>query len=1746
MALRYPISLLSRIIAITVFSFASLQIASTQDVIRCHSDEKMQEYSNTHPGYLQEIEEGMLDFKSNRIAHQRSSSVVTIAVHVIVIHPTGLPVGSGANIDLDRIESQIEVLNEDFRRENADAGNIPSDFVDIVADPEIEFCLASVDPEGYDTDGITRYAYDGNFTANEYTVKQATTWDRSSYLNIWVVPNIGPLGWAYLPSTSSLPDPVEDGVVVLTGAFGGPGEATFAPYNLGRTATHEVGHYLGLRHVWGNGSGGCGTDDNMDDTPLQFDENYNCPNHPSPSCVNSGDMFMNYMDYVDDNCMNSFSKDQADYMQLILSTSRSSLGNSSNTACGNGISPITLELELIDFVDVTCPGGTDGIIEVEAYDGEAPYTYTLQETGESNSDGYFDNLEEGDYTILVEDNDGNTTEIEVDILEPNQFFTHVTILEDVSCIGASDGEVDIIVGGGNGFYTFDVPGQEMTADSDIGGLAAGDYVITVVDSEGCQVLVDFELEAPDTLHLLVDTLISVSCYGGSDGSITLDTDGGTGFVSTYQILPDSSIVEATSFADLPQDTFTFYAEDFNGCTDTSKVVMTQPDSLQLLLDSLIAPVCFGDSTAQLILAPSGGNTTFTYLYDTFTITTDTLVNLYADTFLITAIDENNCMDTTSFIIENPEMDILTIDELIGAECGGTTLGSATLSNSSIHTPITYTLDSDTNDTGYFDGLAEGDYLVTAVDTLGCEALTEFSIATSGGVDVSISNIINIDCAGDETGAFTVDVSEGSGYMYSIDGVNFQDDQSFTDLAAADYTVSVLDDEGCITESMITLTAPEPLGVTLVGKSDNICNGESNGEAQLELTGGSGMSVISINGEQGSLNPSDLIADIYTVVVTDENDCTATLTFTIDQPSPIEVISMSTTRSACLEDTGSISLEAIGGNGQLTYILNGAEQSQGQFDNLPSQVYTVSIRDEEGCTIEQLIEVEQSADIDIIINDIRNESCAGQDDGNIDFDVNGGTGIVTLELNQEEVTQEDLTNLSPGDYTLRTVDEVGCSDMIMFTIEEATPISMTLLSSDDITCSGGSDGRFEVSAQGGTGNYIYTSITGTNTDGVFTNLSDVNYDVTVTDENGCEATLMVSLDIPQAVELESYESAAPLCFGDNTASVSFIATGGNGNYTYSIAGQTDLNGTINNLNAGTFIVSIADSNGCEGSGEITIEDGPLLDLAIANQTALSCRGNSDASLILLANAGVEPYSFTIGSMNNSTGVFEGLSSGNYTALVTDDNGCSQAVLVEIADGVELEYTINTSPALCANNASGAATVSAINGNPPYEYTLDNTTNTTGQFDNLTAGDYPLEINDANGCITNGVLTIEESQTLMVSEVVIEDTRCHNTATGAFLLDVNGGTGDYMIEVDGQEIDGTEASMLTAGDYMVVITDSNGCSITESITINDAPLLEISIESADSPRCFGESNGQVELSAVGGTGAYTYSLGGETNMTGVFDNLASDLYAILVTDQNGCNVSDMIALDDPTPITVEIITQPVLCADGSDGSALIITEGGTGELAYSLENGIPQLESNFSTLEPNDYTVIVSDSNECSISSAFTIENTLPIDTVSIEVTSIDLDQGLPGQIVIEASGGMQPYRYALDGINFQESNTLEVMDAGNQTISIQDANDCIQTFDIIVNNYTRCEDVTIDQALDISINPNPVINTVNLVYCNSEEQTIRYSIFDDRGRYITGYDRLHPEGLITESIDVSGYPIGIYIIGISIDIKNFHYRFAKIE
>ena len=599
----------------------------------CGTMQHLDEIRQRDPGVDNRMDVENLDIKhwiSNNTSSSKSMpNIITIPVVVHVIYKN-----SSQNISDAQIFSQIDILNEDFRMNNSDASSVPSAFAGAAADCEIEFCLAVRDPNGNVTTGITR-TYTTTSSFSGYTsMKYSSTggqdaWNTSDYLNIWVC-NLasGLLGFATFPGGNSS----TDGVVCDYAYFGNTGTAT-SPYDLGRTATHEVGHWLNLYHIWGDSY--CGND-YVSDTPKHEESNYGCPSYPHASSCSgtgsSGEMFMNYMDYTNDACMFMFSTGQKNRMRATLNGSRSSL--LSSLGCQVVYPPIILSSTT---TNLSCSLANDGSINLSAIGGVSPLSYAWS-NGSTTQDIL--NLSSGYYNVTVTDAVGQTESSTFYISEPSPIIITYTV-NSTSQAGFSDGSIFTTVSGGTAPYSFSWQGPNgySASTQDIQNLIAGTYIFYVIDDNGCSELFSIVVGEGQLTPLQVNAVTSdIDCFGNNNGSIDLTvSDGATPYSFIWN---NGAITEDLS--NLAAGTYTVVVTDAAGQSFTSSYTIIEPSEITATY-TVTNVTTSGGNDGAIDLIASGGVAPYLYYWSTSpTQTTEDISNLIAGTYTVWIVDVNNC------------------------------------------------------------------------------------------------------------------------------------------------------------------------------------------------------------------------------------------------------------------------------------------------------------------------------------------------------------------------------------------------------------------------------------------------------------------------------------------------------------------------------------------------------------------------------------------------------------------------------------------------------------------------------------------------------------------------------------------------------------------------------------------------------------------------------------------------------------------------------------------------------------------------------------------------------------------------------------------------------------------------------------------------------------------------------------------------------------------------------------------------
>lgn len=358
----------TKVILVAALALTALSATAQKSRNMCGTMSVLEHHIQADPQWQNEWEQYdnfMKSEEENPTPMHRADEVIYIPVVFHIVH-NGDPIGSGENISDAQVISQIDALNRDFALLNADAATIPDIYKPIAANTNIQFCLAQFDPNGAPTTGIIRHSLSAaswDEPEIESTLKPSTIWNRNNYLNIWSVRmgggliSDGVLAYAQFPFWGSANT---DGVLARFNTIGTTG-SLLGDYDLGRTIVHEVGHWLGLRHIWGDDDGACTGSDNVNDTPNQADLYFGCPTWPQSSCGDE-DMYMNYMDYTDDDCRTMFTVGQSTRMRNVLNNSRSNIKTSASK-CFNSLDANLFQV--IHPTDTICASSFKPMVRVK-------------------------------------------------------------------------------------------------------------------------------------------------------------------------------------------------------------------------------------------------------------------------------------------------------------------------------------------------------------------------------------------------------------------------------------------------------------------------------------------------------------------------------------------------------------------------------------------------------------------------------------------------------------------------------------------------------------------------------------------------------------------------------------------------------------------------------------------------------------------------------------------------------------------------------------------------------------------------------------------------------------------------------------------------------------------------------------------------------------------------------------------------------------------------------------------------------------------------------------------------------------------------------------------------------------------------------------------------------------------------------------------------------------------------------------
>lgn len=909
-------------------------------------------------------------------------------------------------------------------------------------------------------------------------------------------------------------------------------------------------------------------------------------------------------------------------------------------------------------------------------------------------------------------------------------------------------------------------------------------------------------------------------------------------------------------------------------------------------------LCHGDATGSIDVVDESATAISPALPYTYTwtngATTQDLTGLTAGPYEVSVFDANGCQMFTGATIIEPTQPLMVSSTQINKSCnGGVDDGSINLLIQGGTAPYS-TVWSNAATTANISGLAAGTYTATVTDSKGCQEVISVTITEPNTLG-QVAAITHVLCNGGTDGEVAVDVFGGT-QPYSYNWDSGQTTEDIYNVSAGNYQLTVTDAKGCTSVNTYGVNEPlAPITLAITGV-DILCKGASTGSVDLTVNGGTPGYSFQWSNAQSIILPyqtedlTNIPADNYTVLVTDVNGCTETISQLLTQPLTSVTSNPTFTHVNCFGDATGVINSGISG-GTPGYVYNWSNGSSvGVNNGLTAGTYTLDVTDNNGCLSSYSYTITEPTQLVISTTGV-DVLCFGEATGETTVTASGGTSPYSY-LWSNGVTTTVNSNVVAGNYDVTVTDAVGCIETTTQAITQpAAPLSVSFITTD-VSCFGGSNGAIDMTASNGTGpyNYIWStsgSVIIVDTTEDVSGLPADDYLLTITDDHGCVLNSSVSVNQPASpISLNAIETDI-LCLGGNNGAIDLTVTGGTTGYTYLWSSGTTAE-DLNTLFAGTYNVTVTDANGCVESATYNLTE-PATAVTISLELHdVNCNGGADGYILSETSGGVGPYTY-LWSNGATTPNISWLTAGAYSVTVTDANGCTSftgGVIKEPATTISISYaTVEVS---CFGGNDGVIGIGATGGVEPYYYSWGNQNlillsaqNTI--IDQLTAGDYLIHVEDANGCYSEETITVVEP-TLLESSYTSVDILCNGDETGSIDVTTWGGSVPYTYVWSNGEIT-EDISNLGAGWYFYEITDANGCRTNDSVQITQ-PYGFWSSFAQTGLSCVDQSDAYIGVEVGGGVPPYVYMWNTGEDSYEIFD-LSAGNYTLIFTDANGCS-------------------------------------------------------------------------------------------------------------------------------------------------------------------------------------------------------------------------------------------------------------------
>lgn len=1161
----------------------------------------------------------------------------------------------------------------------------------------------------------------------------------------------------------------------------------------------------------------------------------------------------------------------------------------------------------------------------------------------------------------------------------------------------------------------------------------------IVLNEGCTGSIS-------TTGYATSTITINSIYPGPVGTYNSFLSCSTGCAST-------NVVANSGYP--PYVDYRVCGQPIGGCAssafcDTVRVTFHPP--LTATLTPAMPTLCYGQTSTTISVTGSGGTPPYSFVWNTGS--TATSITAGVGTYTVILTDASGCPPTqataTVTMFTVPIQAAAGVNQTVCASIPNTTIqgtvqaasggiwsgGNGVFLPSNTSLNITYVPTSNEISIGFVN------LILTTTGNGQCpsdaDTITISYIPFQGNPTITTDNV---NCFGGSDGSATISTINGNPpftYVWSTTPV--QTTSTASGLSTGSYTLTITDSYGCSHISPAQILQPTPLS-TIISHTDVSCSGSSNGTASIAVFGGTPNYTSVWSNNYTGISTSGLSAGNYTVTTTDANGCTQVGSVIVNAPTQLVATISNFNNVTCNGlNNGTATVTVTGGTPNYSYSWTSGVSTSSIATGLSAGIYTVTVTDSEGCITTTSITITQPPQFNIVLSST-NSICFGTSSGSVAVSVSGGSPNYSYAWSPLGGNSSSASNLPAGTYNVTVTDSQGCQRVGVTIINQPQPLNITLTNSNNVTCSGGNNGSATVSVAGGTPGYSYLWSPSGGGNSTAAGLTAGNYTVTVTDLNSCTSQMSVTIFQPSFAMSATFNQMNASCYGSNSASISANPVGGTPPYNYFWSPIGATTSTVSNLGAGTYSVTIYDSNNCTYTNTITVSQPSGLQLNSNVNNAVCGAATGSASII--PSGGLPPYNYLWMPGNYSTQTITNISAGAYAVTVSDNNGCSQTsiILVSETGGVTVDIT-GIQNVSCYGANDGAASAMASGGTPPYTYSWSPYGGNSSTATGLGAGVYIVTVTDINGCIGIQVTDPQITQPQVISIITNQiNITCFGANNGSASITVNGGTPGYSYSWSSTTAISPNISGLVPGIHSVSVTDSHGCTEQSFVNISQPLALSVSIANSSNVSCYGGADGSVLCLVSGGTTPYHYSW----SPSGITSALASSLPAgtqtVYVTDNNGCVGSATVVLTQPPVLSIVTNQTHNSCFNGLNGSAWVIPSGGTPNYSYSW-SPIGGNNDTAAGLASGVYFITVTDQRGCERFSVITINEPTPVISSFINYNHVNCYGGNDGNVEVAVTGGTPGYTYLWS--TGSTSPSLTGLTAGTYFVTVSDNYNCTDT------------------------------------------------------------------------------------------------------